>query len=109
VRAAHQGAAVDLRELEDAGGGTGLEAYATAPGATLREGRDFQNQAQGRAQRPTVTRRVATDRPLLRALLADPGVRVRAAEIGALVAAERGAAAAADAIGGLLARPAGRA
>ena len=73
MRAAHQGAAVDLRELEDAGGGTGLEAYATAPGATLREGRDFQNQAQWRAQRPTVTRRVATDRPLLRALLADPG------------------------------------
>ena len=54
---------MDLRELDEV----------EAPGVTLREGRDFQDQAQWRAQRPADARQVATDRPLLRALLADPG------------------------------------
>jgi len=54
---------VDLRELEED----------ETPETTLREGRDFSTQAQWQTRRPARKRRSATVRPLLRALLADPG------------------------------------
>jgi hypothetical protein len=55
---------VDLRELE---------APTEPTGETWREGRDFRSQAEWRARQPQIARRQATDRPLLHALLADPG------------------------------------